>query len=342
MAIPAFDRIRLSLEAKRDSVLGWLDGFPDERKAAALGPTGEGDVRAHLEVIDQSLQQVEAGTLGMCVVCHEPVEQDLLELNYTSTVCITHFSQDEIRTLERELELAQRVQRSLLPAHDPHIPGLDVAAFRQPAQIVGGDYFDFIRFLNGDQGLIIADVAGHGISAGLQMASLQAMLRSVIPGSTSPAEVVRQLHNLFIHNIRFTTFVTLFVGAFDPDSGVLLYSNAGHNPPLLLRDSQTPGDRTVWLVPTGPAIGLVEGADFKEASIELSAGDLMILYTDGVIETVDGRKNPYGVDRLRTRANRARARSPREVLRDIRDELQDFAAGESLDDDSTLVVARVV
>lgn len=342
MEAPVLERVRESLVEKKGSLLGWLDGASRERVEMALGPAGLQGVQAHLDVIDSSIEQAEAGELGLCVVCHEPVEPELLQVNYTANVCITHFSEDEIRRLEQELELAQRVQRSLLPVQDPQIPGLEIAAFSQPAQIVGGDYFDFIRFQGGASGIVIADVAGHGVSASLHMASIQAMLLSIAPMNRSPAEVVRQLHNLFIHNIRFTTFVTFFLAAFDPASRTLTYTNAGQNPPLVIK--RDPSGRTsgTWLSPTGPALGLIEGADFKQAQVRLSPGDLLVLYTDGITEAVDGSNVPFGEQRLIDSISYIPGTAPSEVIQTVRDSLRDYSAGEPLQDDTTLVVARVV
>jgi sigma-B regulation protein RsbU (phosphoserine phosphatase) len=130
------------------------------------------------------------------------------------------------------------VQKTLLPQEVPNIPGIEIAAFSRPAQIVGGDYFDFIDFSNGFHGLAIADVAGHGVSASLHMASIQALLQTLVPDNKSPAEVMRQVHKLFIHNIRYETFVTFFIGAFDSSTKTLTFCNAGHPPPLILRKTR--------------------------------------------------------------------------------------------------------
>lgn len=342
MEAPVLERVRESLVEKKDSLLGWLDGASQDSVEMALGPAGLQDVRAHLDVIESSIEQAEAGELGLCVVCHDPVEPELLEVNYTANVCITHFSEDEIRRLEQELELAQTVQRSLLPVQDPEIPGLEIAAFSQPAQIVGGDYFDFIRFQGGAPGIVIADVAGHGVAASLHMASIQAMLRSIAPINRSPAEVVRQLHELFIHNIRFTTFVTFFMATFDPTSRTLTYTNAGQNPPLVIKRDASSRSSGTWLSPTGPALGLIEGADFKQAQVKLTPGDLLVLYTDGITEAVDVRQLPFGDQRLLDSIRDIAGTAPSEVIQAIRAALRDFTAGEPLQDDTTLVVARVV
>lgn len=342
MDAPVLERVRESLVEKRESVRGWLKDASAERKELALGTAGESGVQAHIDVIDSSIEQAKSGTLGLCVVCHEPVELELLQVDYTAKICITHFSEDEIRRLEQELELAQTVQRSLLPTQDPEIPGLEVAAFSQPAQIVGGDYFDFIRIEGGAQGIVIADVAGHGVSASLHMASIQAMLRAIAPLSRSPAEVVRQLNELFIHNIRFTTFVTFFIAAFNPVNRMLTYSNAGQNPPLVIKRDRSHRRSGTWLGPTGPALGLIEGAEFKQAQVRLSPGDLLVLYTDGVTEAVNGGKLPFGDQRLLDSISRIPGTAPTKVIQAIRNALAHYSAGESPQDDTTLVVARVV
>jgi hypothetical protein len=152
-----------------------------DKKVVLLGPSTEQSVRTRLDVIDDTISKADSKTLGKCEVCHEDVEPELLEVDYTARVCLEHLSKEERRNLQNELELAQDVQKMLLPQEVPNIPGLEIAAFSRPAQIVGGDYFDFIDFSNGLHGLAIADVAGHGVSASLHMASIQALLRTLVP-----------------------------------------------------------------------------------------------------------------------------------------------------------------
>ena len=258
------DRMSKGLLQNRDSLTEWLDATPLGKKKVLLGPSTEQSVHTRLDVIDDAISKADSRTLGKCKVCHEDVETELLEVDYTASVCIEHLSKEERRHLESELELAQDVQKMLLPQEVPNIPGLEIAAFSRPAQIVGGDYFDFVDFSNGLHGLAIADVAGHGVSASLHMASIQAFLRTLVPINKSPAEVMRQVHKLFIHNIRFETFVTFFIGAFDSSTKTLTFSNAGHLPPLVLRNNKSKKESVEMLRPTGAAIGLIEEAEFAE------------------------------------------------------------------------------
>jgi sigma-B regulation protein RsbU (phosphoserine phosphatase) len=286
------------------------------------------------------MQKDAEGTLGICTICHDAVDAELLHMDYTSTVCLGHYTPDELSKLEMELELAQTVQRSLLPQEVPDTPLLETAAFTRPAQIIGGDYFDFPQFSGGVHGLAIGDVAGHGVSASLHMASLQALLRTLAPASQDPSEVVAHVNRLLIHNVGFATFASLFLAYFDPGTQMLTYCNAGHNPPLVLRGAD--GDGAFWLNPTGAAIGLVETVAFRAETVRLQPGDVLLLYTDGVPEAANAQDEMFGYERL-AHALRLWGGAPaRDIIRGIRQELERFTQSASQPDDVTLVVCRIV
>jgi sigma-B regulation protein RsbU (phosphoserine phosphatase) len=340
METPLLERIRTDLIEKRDGLTEWLRITPSDEKGILLGPSTEQGVHAHLGLIDNSITKAETGTLGQCEVCQESDESNRVEFDYTSCVCITHFSEEEVRLLENELELAQGVQKQLLPQELPNIPNMEIAAFSRPAQIIGGDYFDFSEFESGNHCLSIADVAGHGVSASLNMASIQAILRAIVPMNHSPADVVRKINKMVLHNVRFTTYVTFFIGAFDPATKKFNYCNAGHNPPMVLRARENGKESIAWLNSTGAAIGLVEGAEFGEKTFDFHEGDLLVMYTDGVTEVMNTEKEEFGNERLAAIINRFHQSSPKEVIRGIRDGLEYFSGGERLSDDITVVVCR--
>jgi sigma-B regulation protein RsbU (phosphoserine phosphatase) len=341
MNAPIVETIRSHLSGRRATLLDWIRATSANKKTQQLGPVPEGAVQAHLGSVERSLALADAGSLGVCKVCHEQVDSALLEVDYTASVCLDHLSEEERRHLERDLELARNVQRTLLPQEAPREWGMELAAFSRPARIVGGDYFDFVDFRGGSHGLVIADVAGHGVSAGMGMASLQALLRAIIPASDSPASVVGHIQRLFVHNIRISTFATAFLGAFDPVSKQLTYCNAGHNPPLLLRDSG-PGKPSVsWLEPTGAAIALVEDLEFDETTVELHPRDLVVMYTDGVPEAVDQDFNMFGHERLEDSVRRLGHLPAREVVRGVTEIVEQFTAGKPPEDDMTIVAWRV-
>ena len=335
------DTIEASLKERKENLRRWLSEAPAEAKASAMGPAGEKAVEARLEAIDQSVARAEAGELGVCTVCHDYVDTRRLLIDYTASVCIDHLSPEEAMGLERELELAQVVQQGLLPSEVPEVPGLELAAFTRPAQIIGGDYFDFLMFEGGDHGLALGDVAGHGVSASLHMAGLQALARALVPAHRSPSEVISQIHHLFNHNSRYTTFVTLFLAAFSPIPGTLTYCNAGHNPPFVVRDGAGRGPQIEWLHPTGAAIGLVEAAAYRDAHVSLNKGDCLVLYTDGVVEAGNGKGDPFGTERLSKIVTDERHEPARAIVQALMRSLEAFSDGKPLADDATLVVGKV-
>jgi sigma-B regulation protein RsbU (phosphoserine phosphatase) len=149
------------------------------------------------------------------------------------------------------------------------------------------------------------------------------------------------MHHLLIHNIRFTTFVTLFLGSFDPSTHRLAYCNAGHNPPLVFRKGKSSRDSTTWLRPTGPAVGLVEGSEFRTETSLLAPGDILLLYTDGVTEALSPEGEEFSQERLATLVQRVWGLSARDLVGAIRYDLQEFTNGEPLADDTTIVVCKV-
>jgi sigma-B regulation protein RsbU (phosphoserine phosphatase) len=341
MNLRVLDQIRQTLSAKRNNLSDWLAATPASKQDLQLGNETEQAVLDHLDTLGQAAEKAGDGSLGLCDVCHDYVETRLLEMDYTSCVCLEHFSDEERRTLEFELEMAQTVQLSLLPQQPPQTPSLEVAAFSRPSQIIGGDYFDFLDFLDGGVGLAIADVAGHGVSASLHMAGIQTLLRSLAPGSVSPAAALEHIHRLLVHNVRFTTFVTMFLGAFDTRSNILTYCNAGHNPPLVLRGGQNDGETTSWLWPTAAAVGLVEQGQFHSATIHLAPGDLLLMYTDGITEASNRQGEEFGRERLEASARSASRLPAAELIRSLRQAVEAFSGEESQADDQTLLVCKI-
>ena len=339
MQTSVINRIREGLLEKKENLQNWQVATAETEKQLQLGSADESAVQTQLEIIDTSLEKMEDGTYGICEICHDAVESELLQMDFTVTVCLGHYSEEELRQLESELELSQVVQRALLPAHVPSIPQYDIAAFSRPTQIVTGDYFDFLQFDDGTLGLVIGDVSGHGVSAGMLMASLQTVFHTLAPETDSPVDVLKRINRLYVHNINFTTFVTLFFARLDPQTRMLSFASAGHNPPLLYRPST---QESTWLKPTGPAIGLVDEFGFLSNDVELKTGDTLLLYTDGIVEALNHEgTDQFGYDRLLEIVHRNDSLSANELIQKIRQTLNDFTHGALLADDITLVVCRV-
>lgn len=336
-----FARLQDNLLAKRQALTDWLRTTPPGVRQLRLGPLSEQALHDHMRVLDGAVARSAAHELGRCDVCHDYIEPALLEMDYTACVCLSHLSADERRDLEAELELAQQVQQALFPQSAPVIPGATVAAFSRPAQIIGGDYFAFLQFRSGLPGLSIGDVAGHGVAASLLMASFQTALGTLVPASNSPARVVQELNRIFCHNIHFTTFVTSFLGSYDPATRRLTYCNAGHNPPLVRRQSPRGAVRMSRLRITGPAIGLVEEFECPAATTTLEPGDTLLLYTDGITEATNTNGEMLGEDQLAELVRPDRHASAQAVVQAVRDGLETFTQGQTQADDTTMVALHI-
>jgi phosphoserine phosphatase RsbU/P len=334
----ALDTIEKGLIKTRENIYHWLEATPEEKQEIQLGLQDECCVEDHLQVINESLQKAEQGTLGICEICHEPVDEELLTMDYTACVCLGHYSEEELRQLESELEMSQVVQRALMPQQPPNIPGINIAAFSHPAQIVSGDYFDFVPFRDGGQGFVMADVSGHGVSAGMLMTSLQTAFHTLVPVSESPLEVLERINHLYMHNINFTTFVTVFFGKLDPVTRTFTYANAGHNSAYLLRAD---GKEEILLHPTGPAIGLMEGFLVRSEQVQLNPGDTLLLYTDGVTEAMNRDGVQLGIDRLATIVQENAHRSAEQIVQSIWRSVNEFTDSIQPVDDTTFVVCKV-
>ena len=335
-----FNRVAENLRGQQQRLLAWLRETPPSEKALRLGEQPNEALQEHVRVLEGAIEKAESGELGRCTVCSEHVEEHWLETNYSTSVCIEHLTGEERTRLEAELELSQKVQRALLPQAIPDIPGWEVAAFSQPASIVGGDYFDFLKFRDGAHAFIIADVMGKGMPASLLMASLQASLRIILPESSSPDEVLDRVNRLFCHNIHLTKFVTIVVVHLDPRTGVLQYANAGHNPPLLVSHRTVDDGGPIALRPTGAAIGLVENSTFRNESVTVHSGDTLLLFTDGVVEAAGEGRREFGEERLKTFLLNNSLLAPAEFIRGLRDEIRSFTGDRPPTDDTTLIVCR--
>jgi phosphoserine phosphatase RsbU/P len=338
MKTKLFDEVETRLVETRANLAHWVEVTPSEKQQVCLCAEDECCVEERLQVIDETLGKIKEGTFGVCKLCHDAVESQLLQMDYTSAVCLGHFSDEELRQLENELEMSQVIQRGLLPTEIPLVAGMNIAAFSRPAQIVGGDYFDFLDFKDGTHGFAMADVSGHGVSAGMLVSSLQTAFHTLVPDADSPTSVLERINRLYIHNIHVTTFVTIFLGKYNPQTRTMSYSNAGHNSAYLYRMKT---NEEIWLRPTGPAIGLSEHFFINREDVQLEPGDIFLLYTDGITEAADSQGRLWGEDRLADIIRGNAEASSEQLIQMILSALKEHTSGSPLVDDVTLVVAKL-
>jgi serine phosphatase RsbU (regulator of sigma subunit) len=249
--------------------------------------------------------------------------------------------QAEKERLQREREVARQVQQGLLPRELPQPPGFELAALGRPCDETSGDYYDAIPFAEGSLALVVGDVSGHGLGAALLMASTRALVHSFLQQQRDLVVVMSAVNAFLERDLPDNAFMSLFLGALDPERRELLYVSAGHNPPLLHRTSGSVQE----LVRTGPVLGVTRRARFLRSDIvDLQPGDVLLLYTDGIFEARNGDGEMYGEARLRAAfAQRALAGArAREIVDGLLGDLLAFVGDQALEDDVSCLVLRVL
>ena len=247
-----------------------------------------------------------------------------------------HRAAIESERIEREMELAAAIQREILPHSLPEVPGVELAAANLPTRHVGGDYYDLFALSRGRLGFLVADVSGKGVSAALLVSTVHAAVHLQIDEAKTVVDLVSRIDRHLRRYAATRKFLTLFFGLFEPDSGLLTYVSAGHNPALLLRRS----GKMERLNSTGVPVGMFPDASWKQVAVTLAHGDLLCAYTDGLTEAVNSAEEEFGLDRLSALI----AGSGEMPLQDLCDrtlaDVAAFAAGMPQYDDQTLLLLR--
>jgi sigma-B regulation protein RsbU (phosphoserine phosphatase) len=239
--------------------------------------------------------------------------------------------------VNREMEIAREVQERLFPQEMPAIVGASLAGACRAALGVGGDYYDVFTLEDGRLGLAIGDVSGKGISAALLMASLRASLRGVSLNSPRNfAELMRKVNVLVYEASASNRYATFFFAAYDPKTRRLECVNAGHNPPVLLRNGEV-----IRLEAGGPVVGLLPFAPYAEQALTLEPGDLLLLYTDGISEAMTHADEEWGEDRMIEAATKARGKHADEILSAMFAACDKFTAEASQHDDMTMLILKL-
>jgi Stage II sporulation protein E (SpoIIE) len=246
------------------------------------------------------------------------------------------------KQLEAQMDLARDVQRELLPAAESWPAGLDVAAECIPALRVGGDFYDIVTLPAGRLAFALGDVSGHGVSAALLLGLIQGSMSSPPWGVlTDEADRAASLNELLLTKSSGNRFASLFWCSYDPALETLRYINAGHLPPLWIRrpvDGTPVVDR---LAEGGPVLGLLADASYRTASTRAGAGDLLVLFSDGVVEATNDRDEYFGEDRLIAVTQQSLG-LPALAIRDaILSAVRTFAGNRAVQDDQTLLVVRL-
>ncbi|MDX2269690.1 MAG: PP2C family protein-serine/threonine phosphatase [Bryobacter sp.] len=267
----------------------------------------------------------------------------LAELGHSFNRMSEHLEQllqvaKENERLNADLEIAREVQRQLYPKGVPDSPYLQLTAHYQPARMVSGDYFDFYRLTPSRLCFTAGDVAGKGISAALLMATVQASFRSQIqsaPPELGTAKLVTELNKQLYANTAPEKFSTFFFGIFDEDTRLLHYTNAGHLPPILIRQGEAQ-----LLAVDGMVVGAFPFAQYQESSIALQPDDLLVLYTDGISEPQNEFGEMFGEDRLIDLLRRHCRQPESKIIESILHAVQEWTGTPELQDDMTILLVR--
>ena len=243
----------------------------------------------------------------------------------------------EKQRMERELSVAQHIQNGLLPESVPKLEGFDIAVLNQPSLTVGGDYYDFLNLGPQTMLTVVADVQGKGVSSALIMSNLQATLRTLVDHVHSLEKIAESLNRLMMEHTRSERFLSIFLGLIDIGRRKIHYVNCGHSTPYLLRGEEEP----TALTEGGPVVGILEEARFERGQQSLLPGDLLLLYTDGITESMNAQQEEYGGKRMLDVARKVRERAAKDIVREIVADVARYARQGDLHDDKIMMVVKV-
>lgn len=247
-----------------------------------------------------------------------------------------HEQEKALMKMQEELKLAAAIQTELLPAQLPTIAGYDVFADTIPATSVGGDSYDIMPTSGPGLALCVADVSGKGMPAALLMANLQATLRASVETRERPSSILDQSNRLLFRSTSPEKFATVFLAVLDPTEHRLSYANAGHDPAVVLAGDGTMSD----LPSTGLPVGLFEGIAYDEASVPLQPNDTIVVFTDGITESMDAAEAQFGRQRILDTLAAHRGASAREIGKALLEAVAVYSKGMPQSDDRTLLVIK--
>lgn len=241
----------------------------------------------------------------------------------------------EKQRIEQELALAAEIQAELLPAVNPQLDGMDIAAKSISCRELSGDFYDFIELGNQEVGLAIADVCGKGAPGAILMATTRVRLRTQVENSLKTGDIIDNVNNYLCEDTRPTEFVSMFYGVLNSETADFSYTNAGHNPPIVFQNG-----KTFFLEEGGVPLGIIENAVYGADQIKLASGDVLLFYTDGITEAINEENSIFGVGRLIRIVQKNLNLDAQGLVDVIYEEVTKFSAGPQ-SDDLTIIALKV-
>jgi sigma-B regulation protein RsbU (phosphoserine phosphatase) len=321
MAAAEMSFLHSQLEERKRRLETVITQTPDDASLEAL-----------LREVDSALDRLAAGTYGLCETCHDTVERDRLLADPLIRYCLDHLTELERATLQRDLDLASELQRGLLPPADLKVDGWETSYHYAPLGPVSGDYCDLYPY-NGQLFFMLGDVSGKGVAASMRMTQLHALFRSLIGMGLPLAEIVGHINCFLSSSGLAGQYATLVSGRAKPGGDVELF-NAGHLPVIAVEQGNVR-----LLESTGFPLGMFREASFTSAHVQLSAGDLLFLFTDGLSEA-EGDLGEYGVNRVTNLVGSQTHCCAADVIAACLQDLRGFAGSNPGMDDLTLLAIR--
>ncbi len=307
-----------------------------------ISATVQRNVVQRIQVVNRGLGQIRAGNLNEKVDVKGNTEFEELSLGINTTVDALKETMREIAEKNRqEMEFAREVQNSALPSGSLAGRGFEVLGSMQAAKDVGGDFYDYFLIGEDKLGIVVADVSGKGVPAALFMMTAKTLIKNFVLGGKTPAEALRFANVQLCENNEKGMFVTVWLGILDLTDGRMEFANAAHNPPLLKKDGEPFQYMDYKKYRRGLVLGGLEETQYRNNEIFLSQGDVLFLYTDGVTEAANRDLKLYGEERLKACMEANYKLAPEVLLRAVRSDIDDFAAGMEQYDDITMVLLKM-
>jgi len=283
---------------------------------------------------------LEAGAVDYITKPYDKQELSIKVKNHLALYEARKEIETRNRVMAREIEMASQLQTSLLPQAFPDSPSVHFSVVYKPVSKAGGDFYDVIEFSDSCIGFAQVDVSGHGVASAMIGAMFKMAFHSFARGTRSPRELIKVINDELFRVLPDSDFLTVFYGIIDPDTLELVFTNAGHPKPFLLRSS---AEDVEELGTGGPLIGAFPRMEYDETSTRLAPGDKLLVFTDGVTEAVhkSGPGHFYGLERLRHVFLNNRSLAPCDILSGIMGDLEAFRDRSTFDDDITLLLLEV-
>lgn len=324
MATPATD-MRAQLLDRRQRLAAVVE--------AGMAATG---IEGLLGEVDNALDRLASGTYGLCETCRLPIEEDRLNADPLVRFCLDHLTPSEARALEDDLDLAARVQQTLLPPSPLVDRGWEMAYHYQPLGAVSGDYCDAVRATDSDEGLVLllGDISGKGVAASMLMAHLHASMRTLVGFNLPLPQIVQRANRVFCDSTMLNHYATLVCARLGAP-GTMEICNAGHCPPLLLHQGAVAS-----IEATGVPVGMFCVTEYGLKVHTLDPGDTIVLYTDGITEARNAAGEEYGDQRLASLVGRLAAETPQALVSACVADVARFRGRARRHDDLTVMAVR--